>query len=35
MSYPGQWIGWDRQVRAKDCDDDQTIVEMTYAEFRD
>ncbi len=35
VSYPGQWSGWKQQVRAKDCEDDQTIVEVTYAEFRD
>ena len=35
VSYPSRWTGWYRQVRAKDCEDDQTIVEVPGAEFRD
>ncbi len=35
VSYPGQWLGWDQQVRAKHCGDDQTIVEVANAEFQD
>jgi predicted LPLAT superfamily acyltransferase len=35
VSYPGQWSGWYLQVRTKDCEDDQTIVEVTRDEFRD
>jgi lauroyl/myristoyl acyltransferase len=36
VSYPGQWMGWDRpQVRAMDGEDEQTVVEVPGSEFRD
>ena len=35
VSYPSQWMGWDDQVRAKDSEDDQAIIQMPGAEHPD
>ena len=36
VSYPGQWMGWDRpQVRARDGEQERTVIEVPGSELHD